>query len=621
LSGIVALCHLQAGPVSPEQVQQMTQFMAYRGPDSLDFWVSESIGLGHTLLRLGRHTQATHQPLSLRNHYWIVADARLDGRDDLIQTLQQQGCHIATAISDAEVLLHAYDLWGDRCVDHLLGDFAFIIWDQLHHRLLAARDHFGIKPLYFAQTPSFLIISNTLNCVRSHPDVKSRINEMAIADFLVFGHNQELYSTAFAAVQRLPPAHLLVWQGKQPVTQAYWRLPTEERLRFSNPHIFIDRFQSLFQQAIADRIQGCPTGILMSGGMDSTSIAAIARHLYPCAEYQQHLQAYTVVYDRLFSDSERYYSGLAAQFLKLPQTCLAADDYPLYHQMQVFEHWQPEPTYEPLLTLAIDQLKQVQQQSRILLTGRGGDPALLPSNYFFLEQLCRWRWLPLAQDIWMHLRLTGKLPTLGLRSQVKIAAARLQSSVRAQSDNPAPKWINQDFLQRLDFTERCRTLYQKPELIHRDRREAYSLLSSPAWSRGLECQDPGVTGILVEQTHPFLDVRLVTYLLALSPIPWFVNKLILRVAMRPYLPRDILKRPKTPLTKDPLSVRFQEFKSQVEDILLEATELEDYINREVLLSCIGKATQPQEIWRYLRPFSLMHWLRHPRTKDPFFARS
>src|SRR5207344_3160791 len=109
--------------------------------------------------------------------------------------------------TDVELILRAYLVWGEDFVEHLLGDFAFAIWDGPKQRLFCARDHLGVKPFFYAQVGQKLIFSSSLDCIRQHPAVSDRLNDLAIADFLLFDLNQDKATTSFADIQRVPPAH------------------------------------------------------------------------------------------------------------------------------------------------------------------------------------------------------------------------------------------------------------------------------------------------------------------------------------------------------------------------------------------------------------------------------
>ena len=161
-----------------------------------------SIGLGHTMLRTTCESFGERQPAGLEGRFWITADARLDDRAELLAELHRPSNGILPSVPDSELILRAYAKWGPACVEHLRGDFSFAIWDARDKQLFCARDQFGIKPFYFASVGSILIFSNTLDCIRQHPAVSARLNDLAIADFLFFDMIREPAATSFADIQQ-----------------------------------------------------------------------------------------------------------------------------------------------------------------------------------------------------------------------------------------------------------------------------------------------------------------------------------------------------------------------------------------------------------------------------------
>ena len=146
-------------------------FLSFRGPYARDTWTSGPVGMGHTLLRVSRSSVNERQPFTLDGQFSIVADARLDSRSELRERLMAAGRDVRRVAFDAELILHAYALWGEDCVLHLRGDFSFAIWDAQRRTLFCARDHFGIRPFYYAEAEDYFVCSNTLDCVRLHPSV------------------------------------------------------------------------------------------------------------------------------------------------------------------------------------------------------------------------------------------------------------------------------------------------------------------------------------------------------------------------------------------------------------------------------------------------------------------
>src|SRR5437667_3363083 len=164
MSGIVGIGNFDGVPVDRALLGRMTDFMTFRGPDEQRIWVDGNVGFGHTLLRTTFESEPEQQPFTLDGKIWIVADARVDAQADLSAKLNARGEHVEPGVTDVELLLRAYRTWGEDCVDHVLGDFAFAVWDGDRQRLFCARDHLGVKPFFYARVGQALIFSNTLDC-------------------------------------------------------------------------------------------------------------------------------------------------------------------------------------------------------------------------------------------------------------------------------------------------------------------------------------------------------------------------------------------------------------------------------------------------------------------------
>ncbi len=318
MSGIVGIVHFDGAPVDRQVLGRLTAFMAFRGPDSQEIWIDGHAGLGHASLKTTEESEHERQPFTLDGRIWIVADARVDARRELIAKLKTKGHeNLSPNATDAELILLAYLVWGEDCVEHLLGDFAFAIWDGPQQRLFCARDHLGVKPFFYAHLGQKLVFSSSLDCIRQHPAVSDRLNDLAIADFLLFDLNQDLATTSFADIQRIPPAHTATWSSSGLQLLRYWTLPIDEPLYFRNTDDYVDRFNELLDQAVDDRLRTKKVGVMMSGGLDSPTLAATAWRILRGRSADCEVLASTTLIDG-FDRNERYYAGLVAERLGIP---------------------------------------------------------------------------------------------------------------------------------------------------------------------------------------------------------------------------------------------------------------------------------------------------------------
>ena len=545
MSGIAGIVRTDGAPADADVVRRMAECLAFRGPHGTGVRCEGPAGLAHALLDTGDEAHPPAQPFTLDGQRWIVADARIDGRADLVRGLRAAGEEAAEDAPAAELILRAHRAWGEECASRLLGDFAFAVWDAAARRLFCARDHFGVKPFYYAEAGGAFVFSNTLECVRRHPGVSDELNEQAVGDFLLLGSNRDLSTTFFSAVRALPPAHTLTVDNGRIRISRYWSLPVEGEPVRGSVREQVERFTALLDRAVADRLPRGRASILLSGGRDSTAVAATARTVAPDLD----LHAVTVGYESLFADPEPRFARAAADHLHIPLDLLAADGYGVLDGAR--DHPLPEPNDDPLPSLARELHRRAAAHAPVALTGDGGDMALRESESRLARLLTEGRIVRAAWEGLVYARWHGRLPRPGFRT------LRGRRSGEIGAPPPFPAWLDAEFARRAGLRERLIDVGGVQSSPHPLRPEAHRLLSSPAVTRILEQYDPGVRRIPVHFRHPLLDVRLVRHLLYIPPAQWYNDKALLRIAMRGRLPPEIVRRPKTPLAADPLLVRLR----------------------------------------------------------------
>jgi asparagine synthase (glutamine-hydrolysing) len=559
--------------------------------------------MGHALLRTTHEAQTERQPASLEGRYRIVADARLDAREELIDKLQGAKRNVDSNAPDCDLILHAYAVWGAACMDSLRGDFSFALWDSDHKRLFCARDHFGIKPFYYASIGSLLVLSNTLICIRRHPAVSSGLNDLAIADFLLFDMIRAPGASSFADIRRLPPAHMLVCDGGSISVRRFWILPVSDPFHYKRPSECIGEFRELLDRAVADRIRANSVGVLMSGGLDSPTIAASAKRTLSKKGTSSELRAYTDVYESLIPHEERYYATLVAEALQLPIEFHTTDELGLLKAPDHRDIAWPEPLHSPSSDGGLRQLRQVATRNRVVLTGFGGDPALSCFLSVHFSQLLKRRRVGQAvSDAMQYLAAEGRFSRLYLRTRWGIWFA-------GKSQVPHyPVWLNPDMEKRLGLRERWECFAGAPARNGAARSSAYEAITDPAWADLFEGYDPGVTGVPVEVRHPFFDLRLLNFLLALPALPWCSDKELLRQAARGILPDAVRLRRKSPLLADPLVTLLQQKEAAWVDSFVPVPELGRYVEQKRIPKVFGER-DPWTAWIHLRPLSLNFWLQ------------
>ncbi len=597
MSGFVCIWNLEGEPVNRDLLSVMTDAMSFRGPDRGGTWIDGTVGMGHRLLITTFEAEFENQPCTLDGTTYIVADARIDDRDRLKRELHTAGQQVAGEVTDVELILHAYQVWSEQCVDHLLGDFSFVIWDGHEQRVFCGRDHWGIRLLYYAKMGSSLVISNTLNVVRLHPTVSDRRNDLAIADLLLFDFNQDVSTTTFADIHRLPPAYTMCVCRDDVRYRRYWTLPYNQQVRFKRDEDYVERFKELLQTAVADRLRTDRVGILMSGGLDSTTIVAAAKQLTAASRYELH--AHCFGYEHLIRDEEPKYARLAAERLKIPIHFRALDETALLVQYQSSSQTIPEPFHWWRLDSWRYILKPISQSTRVLFYGEDVDSLLRTGTVadMFASQGI---WLTL-HDVIKYVWHYRRRPAFGFGLLKRFAKPLPPRIVRDY-----PTWLNPDFERKHDLTQRWLHFSNSamPKGTHRP--IGYELLTSPRYQGHFESLDPGITSFAVRLRMPYFDLRLAMLLFSVPILPWTVRKELLRQAGRGTLPEEIRTRPKTPSQTDPIPLLIQVEKQRSASQIEWGSRALEYIVPEKITSMYGASD-----WDYtnLRPFCLNAWLK------------
>jgi len=602
LSGIVGIFDRDGAPIERTLLQSLVDFLSFRGPDASEIWMDTSIGMGHTMLRTTHESLGERQPAGLEGRFWITADARLDGRAELLAELHHSSNGAVPSIPDSQLILRAYAKWGPACVEHLRGDFSFAIWDERNKQLFCARDQFGIKPFYFASVGSTLIFSNTLDCIRQHPAVSGRLNDLAIADFLLFDMIREAGATSFVDIERLLPAHSLVC-GRDGITvRRYWVLPTGDPIHHKHPRECVEQFRELLDRAVADRLRTNKAAVFLSGGLDSPTVAASAQRILARDGSADGLCAYTEVFNGLIPHEEGHYASLVAEALKIPIEFQADEMGLSKHRNHESNRW-PEPVHSPGSDGGPAQMCQIAARNRVALTGHGADPALsCLLSVYFSHLLKKGRLGRALVDAMRFLAVEGRSSRLYLRT-------RWQKWFASKGpEYHYPSWLNPDLEKRLGLRARWESLIRASTPNPAVRPVAYEAMVDPVWPATFEGCDPGVTHIPMEVRYPFFDLRLVDFLLALPALPWCSDKELLREAARGILPDAVRLRRKSPLLADPLIALLQQPESAWVDSFEGVPELGQYVERRLVPKVFGEK-DVWAAWIHLRPLSLNFWLR------------
>jgi len=601
MSGVCGVVGRPGDRANAPLVERMSTWLSRYAPDGRSTWHGGRAALGHALIDTSGGTRCGPQPATLDSRCWIVADARIDARRELVSALSAAGEQVAGTPDDASLILHAWRAWGEECVSHLLGDFAFAIWDARRETLFCARDHLGVKPFFYAETRGAFVFASAIACLRAEAAVPDVLDELAIADYLLFEMSQDPGATAFASIRRLPPAHCLEVSDSGIRMRRYWQPPRGRLALPREGDDALERFDELLQRAVADRLRSPRVSVLMSGGVDSPALASASLRL------GAQVKAFCSVYDRIIPDEERHYSSLAARALGIEIRHRPCDEYALFDRYATLRRYFPEPANAPFAAADVDLAADAAAHSRVALTGWDGDALLAESPRPYLAALlARRNWLALAQSLG---RYAADHPLHAARSIWLRASGR--ATVAAEP--PAyPAWLEPGFERRLRLRERWHdAVAARPRDPLRPFAH-YTLDFIARLANFFEAIDPSRTGVAMEMRHPFFDVRMIDFCLALPTVPWCIRKELLRRWLIGRVPEAVRTRPKTPLAGYPHLEAPTRPGAPGSGAFDPCDEAARFLDRGKMRT-MERSAHPSTSWANLRPVSLDLWLRHVYT--------
>jgi asparagine synthase (glutamine-hydrolysing) len=530
----------------------MTAMLERRGPDSVSHWMDGPVGLGHALLATTPEQLVERQPFRHTGSGCVItADARLDNRDGLIRSLGLE--QRDDWIGDAELILLSFLNLGDDCLDHLLGDFAFAIWDPRNHKLFCARDHFGMRPLcyHYSRGQRFLFASDP-RAILVLPQVPYRINAGRIADFLVPQLEHIDYtSTFFEDVYRLPPGHKLTATANSMEIIEYWTPePATESAGMSDDE-YAGGFLEVFTESVAARLRA-PSGSvcsMLSGGIDSGSVVAVARKILAAREGLR-LPTYSAIRRDSADCAETLSIHAAITMPSIIPSLLELETMPddLGGLMSGIE----EPFDAEMTMIQCIYRAASAGGHRVVLDGMGGDVVLAEGTYIVrlirnLQLELAWREIAAENGLWGGRSLAGALIRYGRAAVVPDAIRKRLPEVRKDHrtrEIVSSSLISADFAKSVEIEER---LEQLRRTIEYKRSADYIAercrMIRPSVTAGRERYSRAAAAFATEARDPFLDKRVVNFCLRL-PGRLLVRdgwrKSILRQVMVDKLPSEVL---------------------------------------------------------------------------------
>lgn len=550
MSGLAALYERDGAPAAEPLIAGMLDRLQHRGPDRRGHLCLGPVALGQCMLETTPEDAFDQQPLrSARAARWIVADARLDNREEILEARRAAGA-APLPVSDAGLILWAYERWGEDCAKRLLGDFAFVIWDGEARRLFCARDQLGVRPLYYHLDGRAFRAASEMRAIFADGRVPRAPHRRAMALFLTYQYTEKR-QTLWDGISALAPGHHLTVTGTRMREEAYWRPDPFRRIRHRDDAAYAEHFREVFSEAVRCRLRSTrPLAAQVSGGLDSSSVACEAeRQRRAGGASTAPLLLVRCLFPGMDCD-ERAYSQSVAEHLRIPITSFVpAEDPEVCCPLP--ELVKPDCYFDPTVRAFDPVVKFTRQRGiRTMLTGIGGDQLLRPTGREAASAVRQGDLLgaagiagltarPLSVSGWKKLLRQGLYAFVPPR-----ATRRLRRLVRRpQASFPwvSPRVAHEAMEHQAEEAQRTFELHPDPvqcELTH-------ALANGPSVVLPLAQTDRLAASAGTEFRHPFFDVRVIELLLAFPHAQRFdgsVAKPVLRRAMKGTLPELVRER-------------------------------------------------------------------------------
>ncbi len=556
MSGICGIFHLDGAPVERQRLESMAEASAYCGPHGRAFWVDDCIGFGHLALHTTPESVRESQPL-VDGELVLVADARVDDREHLMRHLRATGHLHADAPTDVDLILAAYRCWGKDWPEHVRGDYAVALWDGRERALFLVRDATGIRPLHYHYDGRRLLFGSDARQVLADSMVPRDLDGYYLSDWLTMTFGDEA-RTPWNAVHMLRPGFAVRFSFSAQGAQGgrWWHPERCPEIRYGRDEEYVAHFRDLFNNAVSDRLRS-KTGhvaITVSGGLDSSSIAAAAQSAYttgvhPVCPVGYHFDGAGI-------------PGLGeADYARSLETCcgLALHTFSV-RRFNAIDHWtgclDPEaPIFqrEALMACALDDARSRGCDS--WLTGHGGDGLFVAGAWDYYRVARNGQWWHLIPWLRAHLQdnhsfrylfyqllLCPILPD-ATRSAITRSSPQWRSVHR-------PDWVIKDFLSRTDPYMRALRRSRSVVCRSRDlvRREQARIIVGAAQERiVIGWWNRRAAKYSQDLAAPYCDARLAEYMMSvplhISARPGAAgSKWVLRAALCDILPEPVRTR-------------------------------------------------------------------------------
>lgn len=619
MSAITGIFRRDGKDVDPALIKKMNDKLGHRGPDGSKTWCEGPVAFGHQMLHTTK--ESLHETLPFEDKesgLVITADARIDNRKDLAPKL---GIQDNEYVSDSYFILKAYEKWGEKCPEELLGDFAFAIWDGKN--VFCVKDHMGVKPLYYYLSEDIFVFSTEIKALFEIDEVPYQLNERKLALYLMKDTcDNEL--TFYKKIKNLPAAHFFKIDNNELINNRYWKLDPNLQIFMESEEEYARAFLEIFVEAVECRLRSAfPLGFELSGGLDSSSIVCTAKMVLNQKNmHSADINTFSRVFDETPESDERYYIKKVINIGGIKPNFINADNISPLDNIEEILWQQDQPFYTPHLT---KQIKTYQKMNdiglRVLFSGTGGDPNVSIGKNYLRELAITLQWKKLVREL-IAFSQNFEKPVYTTLFE-KVLAPSLPYHVKKFIKSFLGRnlsLLNKNFLKALMIDEEDYNIFLDNMNKITSKKYHYYILNYAFSGTVFGTIDRRVANYNIEVRFPFYDKRIVEFCYSLPPEMKFKNgwsRYILRIAMENILPKDIQWR----TNKSDLSPTYKK------NLLLEKEKLNKmiyvdnqiiakYVNLKKIIDTFEKyeSSNGNNIFELWLVFLLYFWLNYTKIK-------
>lgn len=560
MSAITGIFNRNGLEVKPELMKKMNNRLSHRGLDGSGIYCNGPVAMGHQMLKTT--PESLHEKLPFHDEktgLTITADARIDNRQELSEKL---GISDRVDVPDSYFILKSYQKWGEKCPEELIGDFAFVIWDEINETLFCARDHIGVKPFYYYLSDDLFLMGTEIKAFFALDNVQHSLNEKQIAEHLTFIlENKD--ETFFENIHRLPPATTLTLNYEKERFNQYWALDPTFELQLDSSEAYTREFLKIFKEAVRCRLRSAfPVGSMLSGGLDTTSVVSTAQNIRndPKEEFygeeemtDSPMKTFSAVFNDVPECDEQYYIKMTLSEYDLDSHYVHADQISPIGDVDEFFRCSDQPFLFPNTFMLWNLYRKASENGvRILLDGFDGDTVVSYGEGIFRDLIRSGRWGKYIHEInetakkhWINqynYLLNKSISTLTPKFMKKL---KWELTKFTPLDNRNKRSVNKDLVKSTGLVEKLRKDYETELNVENSRHLHYYFINMGLVQMELEQVDWAAARFGIEPRHPFYDKRLLEFCLSL-PVEQKrqdgFDRLILRRAMENIIPEGIRQR-------------------------------------------------------------------------------